>query len=560
MQKVKCECGHVNPQGTHLCEACGRPLTEEERKRKVAEMRYEGTARRSQTYKRNIVDRIWQFFSSVKVGIWLIVVTLIASALGTVFPQAEYLPPGSTEAIYYEEEFGIFGKIFYQLGFHEMYAQWWYILLVASIGVSLVICSLDRFVPLYRALKHQRVKKADHFLKHQRLHSVTEHKNVSLDEMKKALEKKRYRVRSDGNHLLAEKGRFSRWGPYVNHIGLIIFLIGVMLRFSPDMYVQDHLWVREHETQPIPHSNGYYLENVDFEVEYYDPEANEGEYKEALERVGGNVVKAHKTDAIIYKRAEGTVPGEEPELEKVSEELIRVNHPLKIDGLTLYQMNYKPAELYRLTLGLDRNDTEDRVGTFTVDLSDERLMNDDEVVYDLGDGYEVTLSGYYPDYEVKEEWVDGEKQVNLGSKSKIPDNPVFVFEVTGPDIEEVERSVIGIGINVSAPDADNVYSLSLVQPDFRQATGLSVTKDRTLGIISVGGAIFMLGVIQGMYWTHRRIWVKNDDDEVWVSGHTNKNWFGLKRELDEVIAPFSLTSVVDRKEESKAKDSLKGSE
>ena len=24
---------------------------------------------------------------------------------------------------------------------------------------------------------------------------------------------------------LAEKGRFSRWGPYVNHVGLIIFLI-----------------------------------------------------------------------------------------------------------------------------------------------------------------------------------------------------------------------------------------------------------------------------------------------------------------------------------------------
>ena len=48
---------------------------------------------------------------------------------------------------------------------------------------------------------------------------------------------------------LAEKGRFSRWGPYVNHIGLIIFLIGGMLRFVPGMYVDKVLWLREGETK-----------------------------------------------------------------------------------------------------------------------------------------------------------------------------------------------------------------------------------------------------------------------------------------------------------------------
>jgi len=26
MKKVTCECGHVNPEGTILCEACGKPL------------------------------------------------------------------------------------------------------------------------------------------------------------------------------------------------------------------------------------------------------------------------------------------------------------------------------------------------------------------------------------------------------------------------------------------------------------------------------------------------------------------------------------------------------
>src|SRR5690606_19481544 len=118
MEKVKCTCGHVNPNGTILCEACGRALTEEAKKEKLHDMRYEGSARRSQTYNKTIVDKVWNFFSSVKVGVWLIIITLVASALGTALPQVMYIPPLVDPAVYYEEQYGVFGKLFYQLGFH----------------------------------------------------------------------------------------------------------------------------------------------------------------------------------------------------------------------------------------------------------------------------------------------------------------------------------------------------------------------------------------------------------------------------------------------------------
>lgn len=91
MKQVKCECGHINPVGTVLCESCGRAL--QETQPPLADMRYDGSARRSQTYNKTIIDKIWNFFSSVKVGIWLIVITLAASAFGTIFPQEAYLPP-----------------------------------------------------------------------------------------------------------------------------------------------------------------------------------------------------------------------------------------------------------------------------------------------------------------------------------------------------------------------------------------------------------------------------------------------------------------------------------
>ena len=122
MSKIKCQCGHENPFGTVLCEQCGRPQTEEAKKSETVDMRYEGSARRSQTYKRTIIDKIWNFFSSVKIGISIIVAVLATSAIGTLFPQKLYVPATTDVdiAAYYERLYGFAGVVYYKLGFYDM--------------------------------------------------------------------------------------------------------------------------------------------------------------------------------------------------------------------------------------------------------------------------------------------------------------------------------------------------------------------------------------------------------------------------------------------------------
>src|SRR5699024_1001039 len=184
-----------------------------------------------------------------KIGVMLIVVALIASGLGTIFPQEMYIPQEAENrdpAVFYEDWYGIAGKIYYQLGFHDLYSSWWYMILIGLIGVSLVICSLDRFVPLYRALKMQKPKRHSSFLSRQRLFSETD--TVSEQEVKQVkekLSKQRYKITEENGHILAEKGRFSRWGPYVNHIGLIIILLAAILRATPLFHTDEYIWVRE---------------------------------------------------------------------------------------------------------------------------------------------------------------------------------------------------------------------------------------------------------------------------------------------------------------------------
>jgi len=91
-QNTKCECGHQNPVGTVLCESCGKPLVEDILTDDGAplEMRYDGIARRSQKANPHLIDRIWNFFSSVKIAVYLILITLIGATLGTVFLTREH--------------------------------------------------------------------------------------------------------------------------------------------------------------------------------------------------------------------------------------------------------------------------------------------------------------------------------------------------------------------------------------------------------------------------------------------------------------------------------------
>ena len=547
MEKVKCECGHVNPHGTVFCESCGKPVAEEQSK-KLLDMRYEGSARRSQTYNKTIVDKIWNFFSSVKVGVWLIVITLLASAIGTIYPQEMYIPPSVDPAQYYADQYGWTGKLYYQLGFHNLYGSWWYMLLIASIGISLVICSLDRVVPLYRALKKQGVTRHEMFLRRQRLFSASKVDNYDelLIKVKEKLMQKRYLIREENGNILAEKGRFSRWGPYVNHIGLIIFLIGAMLRFVPGMYIDEVLWIREGETKQIPGTNGkYFLKNEKFIFEVYEKEKEKEVFEQAIERVGdGTVAKNYQSNVILYERVGPNIPGEEPQLKKIKEFQIQVNKPLKHEHYALYQVDYKLNEFHKMSFSLADKKTGEQFGAITVDLRNPKS------IYDFGNGYRVELLSYFPDFTFDEEG-------NPTTKSKIPNNPAFVFKMFAPDRPKGEVSFVAIRQTIE-PMGENKYKMEFAGVEMKNVAGLTVRRDYTLWILGLGGAIFMIGLIQGMYWNHRRIWLQRLNGEVLLAAHTNKNWYGLKNEIRTIIDGTTLLMPIDQAEMEK--EARKGEE
>lgn len=538
MEKIVCECGHENPVGTKLCGKCGRPLTAEEKGKKLADMRYDGIAIRSKTYNKSIIDKIWNFFSSVKVGITLIFVNLVAASIGTILPQEFYVSVATEpeKAAYYGEIYGTFGKLYYELGLSDLYTSWWFQILVGMLGISIIVASLDRGIPLHKSLKNQRVKRHASFMKRQRIiveGQVTAEGTDTLALVEEKMKALKYNVRREDNAILAERGRFARYGPYINHVGLIVFLLGVMLRLLPGFYTDESMWLREGETRAIPGMEGYFLKSEKFILETYDNDPQGEQLKQ-----GVNVVaKNFQTDVILYKQKEGAVAGQLDDLKVVKEYDIRVNYPLKEDGYAVYQMDYRLNEIKSMIFELTNKETEESLGQVAIDLTNPK----DE--YILSEDTKVQLMSYYPDFS-------GFKEGVPQTATAVPNNPAFIFKMITPEKPEGETSFVAIQQTLE-PSGENVYKMKFSSVETRSMSGLTVRKDKTIPILIIGGIIFMLGVAIGSYWNHRRIWVEQlADGTIRLAAHTNKNWFSIKKDLDALTEYAHLPQYVDQGDEN----------
>ncbi|MNB88730.1 Cytochrome c biogenesis protein CcsB [compost metagenome] len=546
VSNTKCDCGHQNPVGTVLCEACGKPQDEKELGAEGnLEMRYDGVARRSQRIRPGVIDRIWNFFSSVKIAVYLIVITLLGSMLGTVFPQ-ESTFLNIDASTYYKEMYGTAGNIYYRLGLSHTYESWWFITLLVMIGASLVICSLDRVLPLYKALTRQKVRKHRQFLTRQKVVLVSPLEadpEAWVAALSEPLKKRGYRVKTEGGALLAEKHRFSRWGPYVIHIGLIIFLLAVLARGLPGLNMDQHLAFPQGEAARIPETT-YYLKNEQFTVEFYSDEEMPEEFR------GKKVLpKLYETQAVLYEcTADCTDPAREPVLAEVARHDIRVNSPLSYKGMKAYQFDYDLTPVLRsVQPELVNSLTGEAYGKFKLD------MRNPERTFQSGP-YTLSLKEKYMDFGLNEEG-------RPVSKSPYPNAPAFLFLITGPglpgegqqyfyfpkqvDKEQFQQQAINERLGGSGRFLElEVQDMSNV--DFAASTSyLNIRIDRAMPFVWTGAGIVMLGLVLGFYWQHRRIWLRVEDRELVLGGHTNKNWFGFRREIAAVLHKVDL--IVDEK-------------
>ncbi|WP_325176787.1 cytochrome c biogenesis protein ResB [Paenibacillus alkalitolerans] len=523
------------------------------------DMRYDNAPRRSQKADKDWLDLIWSFFSSVKVGVWLIVLTLLGAAVGSVYPQegAFLSPPGLN---YYKETYGAAGEWYYRLGLSRTYTSWWFQLLIVMLGASIVIASIDRAVPLYKALKKQRANRTVDFLRRQKItyeaalpSRPAEDGTSWADLFERQLKKQRFRIMREGDCVLGEKNRWSRWGPYVNHVGLIIFLLIILIRSLPGLTLEEYVSVLEGEAEPVRGTN-YYVKNERFTVEFYDKEELNGKFREE-ERA---VPKLYETKTVLYECTDrcGT---SDPVLEEAARGDIRVNDPLEYRGLSVYQFGYEyTPQIRSVKVHLRDKESGKSYGQFTL------LTRNPELAYEAGP-YKLRLHNYYPEFSLDER---GEPTSVSAEK---PDAPGYIFLITGPGLppegstylyfpREIDKerfrqdeinAAVGAGkqLVIAADGMEDVEIAAFTSI-------LTVRSDRTVPYLLIGGAVSMLGLVMGFYWQHRRIWVRIDGNSLTLGAHTNKHWHAMRRETAVLLEAAGLDASAVR---AKSEEEVKGS-
>ena len=294
------------------------------------------------------------FFSSMRFAVALLSLLGIASVIGTVLQQNQL----QTD---YLVKFGPFWtRIFDFLGLYDVYASAWFVVIMMFLVVSTSLCLIRNVPPFWREMKSFREKVKEKSLAAMR-HSSLLDVNIAPEVAKRYLEVQGFQGktinREDGSVLIAaKKGTMNKWGYIFAHIALIVICLGGLIdsnlllklgmltgRIVPDnqaVYAKDfkpesilgaanlsfrgNVSISEGQSADVVFlnaDNGMLVQDLPFEVKLK---------KFHIDFYNTGMPRDFASDIEVTDKATG---------EKL-ERTIRVNHPLTLHGITIYQASF----------------------------------------------------------------------------------------------------------------------------------------------------------------------------------------------------------------------------
>jgi len=440
---------------------------------------------------------LWNYFSSVKLAIFLLIIITLSSIIGTFIPQNRSLDE-------YVARYGQWGDLFNRLQLTKLYQSSWFIALLFLFALNIIVCTLTRLAPKLRKAFHPKLEieaKEISVLK------IKENfkKNIGLHTAKKELEEelrsRHYRlkeVRRESKTFLQARKRILGWfGADFVHVGILIILAGGIISGAGG--IRKNLTFSEGKVLDIQEAE-FKLRLDKFETEYY-PNGSVRDWKSTLT----------------------VIENEKPILSKV----IEVNHPLTYKGFVFYQSSY------------GWNWTNTSVGIWVRKRKDPSFLRK----IDMKVGQRVSLEGenihisvmrFIPDFIIND-------RNEVTSRSIQPNNPAALIEGW-----EGEEKIMSGWIFSKFPDFARIHSeketdLSFELKNFKadQLSVIQAAKDPGVNFIWVGCTFLMIGLAFAFYWPTREIKVILEESqgktEVIAGGIASKSREALQSEFEKIM-------------------------
>ncbi len=433
-------------------------------------------------------NAFWNFFASVKLALFNLIILAVASIAGTLIPQKE--PAGRYIEIYGASV----AKFFEILDFVDMYNSWWFLTMLVLLSLNLIVCSIDRIPNVWRLIVMNnldtdpaRLEKMKQGRAINTKDSVTDSARAMKDIMAKDGWKAEEAQIHNGIMLFAQKGSWTRLGAYIVHVSILIIfagaIIGSLLGFKGSIMLKEKTTtnvIYEFGTNKVI-PLGFDLRVDDFSLSFY-PNGAPKEYRSDLTVLdGGNEVL---TKSIL------------------------VNDPLDYKGITFYQSSYQNYEEFLVTIKQDKTNQQQ--------------------VFRITPGRQYT-------------W--GAANVTFGILNISPAQfgklryKIWFSDGNGPPSQfwmDDEKTVV-----IKRPEND--YSFTAGQ---LYATGLQVAKDPGVWYVYTGCTLMILGLYVAFFMSHRRVWAFVSEDakgsKIVLGGLSNKNKIGFERDFEKLVSKLQF--------------------
>ncbi|MBP7258428.1 MAG: cytochrome c biogenesis protein ResB [Neisseria sp.] len=279
----------------------------------------------------------------------------IASIIGTVLQQGQPLAN-------YLVKFGPFWtEIFGFLGLFDVYASGWFVLIMLFLVLSVSLCLWRNIPPFMREMKSYRLKASRQSLAAMRHSTLLEGGGITPEVAQRYLAVQGFSsktaVRDDGSVLVAaKKGAMNKWGYIFAHAAIVVICLGGLIdsnlllkagmlagKIVPDneaMFANDfkpestlgagnisfrgNVNIIEGQSADVVFLNadkGMLVQDLPFSVELK---------KFHIDFYNTGMPKDFASDLVVTDKESG----------KKIEQTIRVNHPLTLHGITIYQASF----------------------------------------------------------------------------------------------------------------------------------------------------------------------------------------------------------------------------
>jgi len=435
------------------------------------------------------MDRVWSFFTSVKLAIVTLIVLAVTSIIGTIIEQNQ--PPEKYHQIYEDWSFALMDR----LNLFDMYHSVWFLLLLVLFTVNLSCCTIDRFPKTLKVVRNPRTKLDGNLEKTLSFSDRWKRKGALsewADKYAGALSSSfaRPAVTEEGGtvHLYAESGVASRFGVYVTHLSIVVIFIGAIVGNVAGF--KGYVNIPEGESiAQVPVRGGNRMQDLGFTLRCN---------AFSLETYPSGQPKAYKSDLSVFDGGR-----------EVLRKTIVVNDPLQYRGIWFYQSSYGQSDGAAAQVAVSRKD-----GTPMGKLA---LKANEQVAIDgygtvRGVDYDQNFQGNGPALRVVVE------------KPGKPAASFWLFQGRA----DLDRQ-----------RADSLF-FSFGGLSSKMFTGLQVAKDPGVNVVWLGCALMVIGLVMAFFLSHQRVWVRLSQGadgrvEVVIAGAASRNRLAFEKKFEKIL-------------------------